>query len=157
MLPLQSSEVGRVFAGVAVDLNLLAPPTLGISSFVMSRIASSTVELGRRAREREKGARRSGRPSHHVKQTVGFTSSSLNTCWSRHPTCRQPSRSRPGSLRWSRLRQRRDRWTYRSSNGKAAPKIVPPRLRIPCGRALVPIPKRSTSPRAASTLNRWIV
>ena len=27
-------------------------------------------------------------------------------------------------------------WTYRSSNGKAAPKIVPPRLRIPLWKGL---------------------
>jgi hypothetical protein len=27
-------------------------------------------------------------------------------------------------------------WTYRSSNGKAAPKIVPPRLRIPSWKGL---------------------
>ena len=27
-------------------------------------------------------------------------------------------------------------WTYRSSNGKAAPKIVPPRIRIPSWKGL---------------------
>jgi hypothetical protein len=38
-------------------------------------------------------------------------------------------------------------WTCRSFDGKAAPKIAPPRPRIHGGRALVPIPKRSASPR----------
>ena len=43
-------------------------------------------------------------------------------------------------------------WTYRQPDGKAASKIVPPRLRSDAGRASVPIPKRSASPRATSTL-----
>jgi len=48
-------------------------------------------------------------------------------------------------------------WTCRSSNGNAVQEIVPPVLESHDGRALVPIPKRSASPWATSTLQRWIV
>jgi hypothetical protein len=42
-------------------------------------------------------------------------------------------------------------------DGKAAAEIVPPCPRIHHGRALAPIPERSTSPRAISNLWWWIV
>jgi len=42
-------------------------------------------------------------------------------------------------------------WTCRSSDGKAVPKIVRLVFESHDGRALVPIPKRSTSPWATST------
>ena len=37
-------------------------------------------------------------------------------------------------------------WTCRHTDGEAARKIVPPRLRIPYWKGLVPNPKRSASP-----------
>ena len=40
--------------------------------------------------------------------------------------------------------------------GKAAAKIVGHILESPRGTALVPIPKRSASPRVTSTLQRWV-
>ena len=59
--------------------------------------------------------------------------------------------------RWMR-RVRMSASSCCSTDGKAAEEIVPPRLRTSHdGRALVPIPKRSTSPRATSTLQWWIV
>ena len=42
-----------------------------------------------------------------------------------------------------------------SLDGKADPKIVPLILESHTGRAIVPIPKRSTSPQATSTLE-WL-
>jgi hypothetical protein len=47
-------------------------------------------------------------------------------------------------------------WTCRHSDGKADQKIGPPVLESHDGRALVPIPERSTSPWETSTLQRWV-
>ena len=37
-------------------------------------------------------------------------------------------------------------WTYRLSNGKATPKIVPPRLRLPCWKGLAADPEEKHEP-----------
>jgi len=48
-------------------------------------------------------------------------------------------------------------WTSRSFDGKAAPKIAPPRLRIPCGRAWCRFRREERAGDRTSTPQRWWV